>query len=239
MAKRTQTIKALPASDRPRERLLERGVGALSDTEILAVLLGTGNHRTAETAIDLAHRLLRHLQDQRLYGLVDITAEELRGLSGIGAVKACRLLAAVELGRRVRRERLARPLIGRPEDAAAVLIEDMQHLDREHFKAILLDTKHRVITIESVSMGSLNAAVAHPREVFKAGIKRSAAALILAHNHPSGDPTPSQDDLEVTRRILRAGRLLGIEVLDHLVIGENCYSSIRQRGMDWADEEHI
>jgi len=232
------SIKEFPRRERPRERLLNDGAESLSDAEILALLLGTGNAHSGETVLDLARRVLKRLAcmsdgDAILRALADTTAEELREIPGVGTAKSAAVVAAVELGRRVASERPRLTSVKGPEDAARLLVEQMRYLAREHLKAVLLNTKNQVLGVEVVSIGSINSSVVHPREVFRVCIKRSAAAVILAHNHPSGDPTPSPEDIEVTRRVLRAGRLLGIDVLDHLIIGDDCYISLRQQGVDW------
>jgi len=231
-------IKDLPESERPRERIWASGVSVLSNVELLAVLLGTGNAKTRETALDLARRLLvltRRNGDEgmTLRGLAATGPQELCAVAGVGQAKAAKILAAVELGRRMAGERPDRLSIRSPADAGRLLMEEMRYLDREHFKIVMLNTKNQVLGIELIFVGSLNTSVVHPREIFKACIRRSAAAVILAHNHPSGDPTPSPDDVEVTNRLVSAGRLLGIDVLDHLIIGERKYISLREQGMGW------
>jgi len=240
VTKKRLRIKELPPRQRPRERLVSAGAKALTDGELLALLMGTGNPKTGESVLDLAHRILATLggpggEDPLLRRLVDTSVEELCCVPGVGEAKASSIVAAVELGRRVGAEMPVGSVVRRPEDAAAVLVEDMRYLDREHFKIVLLDTRNRVLGTEVVSIGSLNSSVVHPREIFKICVKRSAAAVILAHNHPSGDPSPSEEDVEVTERIVRAGMVLGIDVLDHLIIGDNCYVSLRELGIDWND----
>lgn len=223
------TLKELPDDERPRERMARHGPGALADAELLAILLGTGTPR--ETAVGLARRLLGADPDAGLRALVDLGLEELAAVRGIGLAKAARLKAAVELGRRLAADVRRRPQVKSPADAAALLMEDMRYLDQEQFRIALLNVKNQVMAVETVSVGGLSSSPVHPREIFKRAIKRSAAAIILAHNHPSGDPTPSREDIEVTRRLKDAGTLLGIEVLDHIVIGDNRYVSFRERGL--------
>src|SRR5690606_31245460 len=153
--------------------------------------------------------------------LAEASVEELSSLHGIGEAKAIRLTAAFELGRRV--HRMAgelRPTIRSAEDVVSLLHDSMRRLDREEFRIVLLDVKHRVLQVETVSVGHLSGALVHPREVFKSAIRRSSAAIILVHNHPSGDPTPSTDDIRITHRLVEAGKLLGIDVLDHIVLGD-------------------
>lgn len=245
MGRRGLTLKELPAGERPRERLVRHGAAALSDAELLAILIRTGDAASGRTALDLARDLLVRVHDtgggsgevsearvpaDGLRFLVTATVEELSRVKGIGPAKAIQLKAAVEVGRRVaaggeRRE------VRNPADVRDLLMEEMRYFEEERFKTILLDTKSRVISVELVSIGSLDSSSANPREVFKAPIRKNAAAVILVHNHPSGDPTPSPPDVEVTKRLAGAGRLLGIEVLDHLIIGDNRYISFRERGI--------
>lgn len=230
-------LKNLPPGERPRERLASLGASALSEAELLALLLGTGTQR--ENALGLAESLLALGQDRAdsvrsLQYLVLAPLEEIAAVPGIGEAKAARIKAALELAQRLSTTRAVRPLIRRPEDAAELCMASMRHLDREHFRVLLLDTKHRVLGDEQVSIGHLNASLVHPRELFKGAIRRSAAAVILVHNHPSGDPTPSSEDLDVTGRLAAAGKILGIEVLDHIIIGDNQYASFKERGLDPA-----
>lgn len=221
-------IKDLPEDQRPRERLLREGPGLLTDGELLAILLRTG---TADaSAVDLATHLLSRFGGLR--ALVQAGAEELGAVKGIGPAKAAQVKAALELGRRVASScPETRPTIRNPEDAAYLVMEEMRHLDREYFSVLLLNTKNQVVARETVSIGTLNSSTVHPRELFKSAIRRSAAAVILVHNHPSGDPTPSREDIEVTRRLMQAGEIVGIEVLDHLIIGDNKYTSLKAKGM--------
>lgn len=221
------TIKELPAELRPRERLLAAGVQALSNAELLAILLRTGTK--TESALDVARRLLS--RPDGLQFLAGATLEELQQQKGIGLAKAAELKAALELGRRLAAFNLNRTVIRNPQDVAGLLLDEMRFLDRENFRTISLNTKNQVLGIDNVSVGSLNSSLAHPREVFKDPIRRSAAAIILAHNHPSGDPTPSQEDILVTRRLVEAGRILGIEVLDHLIIGDGRFASLKERNL--------
>ncbi len=201
----------------------------LSDAELLGILIGSGT-RTA-TAVELGQRLL---SGGSLRAVASLSGPELLRVSGLGPAKVARLLAALELGRRLAAWREERTLIRGAGDAARLLMERMRYLEQEHFQTIALDTRHRVLAVETVCVGSLAAVPVHPRDIFKGPIRRNAAAVILAHNHPSGDPTPSTEDKDLTRRLGRAGRLLGIEVLDHLVIGENRYVSLREQGLEWG-----
>ncbi|MEW6724787.1 MAG: DNA repair protein RadC [Bacillota bacterium] len=226
MAERLR-VKDLPVDDRPRERLIHHGPRVLTTSELLALLLGAGTR--GESALDMGERILGTFGG--LPGLARTAAAELAAQHGMGLSKACRLVAAIELGRRLVREQQSKTRIRSPEDARDLLMEEMRYLDKEHFQVVLLDTKNQVLGVQLVSIGGLASSIVHPREVFKEAIRRSAAAIILSHNHPSGDPTPSQDDIDVTRRLREAGKLLGIEVLDHIIIGDNRYMSLREKGL--------
>ncbi len=221
-------IKDMPISLRPRERLLQEGPEALSDIELLAIMLRTGY--AAASAVDLATALLGHFGG--IKQLLGVSAEELSAFKGVGPAKVAQIRAALELGRRVAMTTAwDRPCIKSPENAASLVMEEMRHLDREHFCALLLNTKNQVLVRETISIGTLNSSAIHPRELFKAAIRRSAAGVILVHNHPSGDPTPSCQDIEVTNRLIEAGNIIGIEVLDHLVIGDNRFTSFKAKGL--------
>lgn len=222
------TIKEMPVELRPRERLLKEGPQLLSDIELLAIMLRTGS--TGLSAVELATVLLGRFGG--LKQLLDVSTEELSEFKGMGPAKVAQIRAALELGRRVAMATAwDRPAIKSPENAAALVMEEMRHLDREHFWALLLNTKNQVLSREIVSIGTLNSSAIHPRELYKAAIRRSAAGVILVHNHPSGDPTPSQQDIDVTKRLIEAGNIIGINVLDHLVIGDNKFVSFKARGL--------
>lgn len=222
------TIKNMPEGLRPRERLREAGPGALSAAELLAIILGTGVKE--ESAIQLAHRIL--LDPRGLRFLAEATFDELCQIKGVGLAKAAQIKAALELGKRFAcLEPDLKPVIHTPDEASSLVMEEMCYLDREHFRVMLLNTKNRVLGLETVSIGSLNASLVHPREVFKKAIQRSAAAIILMHNHPSGDPSPSPEDLQITDRLCEAGRVIGIEILDHIIIGDHVYASFKEKGL--------
>lgn len=224
----TFTLREMPQAERPRERMQERGAQAMSNAELLAILLRTGT--VAESAVHLAQRVLQ--ESDGLRNLVDLSLEELIRIRGIGPAKALQIQAGIELGRRLASARLRETAtIRSPQDAADLLMEEMRYLRKEHFVCLFLNTKNHVIGRETLSIGSLNASIVHPREVFLAAVKRSSASIICAHNHPSGDPTPSREDLEMTRRLAEAGRILGVEVLDHLVIGDKGYVSLKEQGV--------
>jgi DNA repair protein RadC len=203
------------------------GPAALSTAELLAILLRTGTRE--QSVIHLAQRILNDCGS--LKNLASLSWEELTQIRGIGPAKALQLQAAIELGRRVARSRLPETVqITKPQDAADLLMEEMRHLREERFVCLFLNTKNQVIGRETLSVGSLNASIVHPREVFRAAIRRSSASILCAHNHPSGDPTPSAEDILLTRRLTEAGELIGIEVLDHLVIGDNRFISLKETG---------
>ena len=222
------SIREMSADLRPRERLLKDGVETLSEIELLAILLRTGSRSVS--AMELAAMILTGFKGLR--SLMDATVEELSETKGIGLAKAAQIKAALELGKRMALKNMEeKPIIKSPEDAAELVMEDMRYLDREYFRAMLLNTKNRVLSLETISVGTLSSSAVHPRELFKVAIKKSAAALILIHNHPSGDPTPSREDLEVTKRLEEAGKIIGIDVLDHLIIGDNKFVSLKAKGL--------
>lgn len=179
--------------------------------------------------MELAKHILMHFEGLKL--LKDATIEELIAIKGIGYAKGILILAAIELGRRMHQYRPTENYtIRSPEDGADYIMEDMRLLKQEHFVALFLNTKNQVIHRQTIFIGSLNASIVHPREVFREAIKRSAASIIVAHNHPSGDPTPSQEDIQVTKRLADTGKLIGIEVLDHLIIGDGKFVSLKEKG---------
>jgi DNA repair protein RadC len=222
------TIKDMPAGERPRERLARLGARALSNSELLAIVLRVGVK--GETVLSLATRLLSEYGG--LHGLAKAGFAELESKRGMGTAKAAQLGAAVELGRRMM---LAAPeesvVVRSPADVANLLMAELSHLDQEHFRVIQLDTRNRIVGSQTVYIGSLNASHIRVAEVFREAVKRNCAAIVVAHNHPSGDPAPSSEDISVTRQLLEAGRLLDIELVDHLVIGQLRYVSLRERGL--------
>lgn len=218
------SIQALPPELRPRERLREFGVRALSAAELLGIVIGTGTRDA--TAIDIATALLARYGT--LGRLSRASAHEIAGHHGIGRVKAAQVAAALELGRRLLQPGPSRRVVRTAADAAAVVRSSMIGLDREHFRVIMLNTRHEILDIVEVSVGGLASAPVHPREVFKEAVRCSAAAVIVVHNHPSGSPEPSRDDVLITEQLRAAGRLVGIELLDHLIIGERAFTSLRE-----------
>lgn len=221
-------IKDMPVDLRPRERLARAGEGALSSAELLAIILRTGVG--GENVLSMATRLLSHFGG--LPGLARASFAELEAVRGLGPAKTAQLKAALELGRRML---FAAPgeryVVRSPTDVAQLLMAEMSHLSQEHFRALYLDTRNQLLGLETVYVGSLNASYIRVAEVFREGVKRNCAAMIVAHNHPSGDPTPSPEDVAVTRQLVAAGQLLDIELLDHLVIGQQRFVSLRERGL--------
>ena len=221
-------IRDLPFEERPREKLKTLGSGALSNAELLAILLRTGSRN--ESAVQIATRILS--QSGSLRNLPNLSLEELQENKGIGPDKAVMIKAALELGCRLAttpREEVGS--ITTPRQAADLFMEELRYKKKEYFKILLLNTKNHVISREEISVGSLSASIVHPREIFSIPMRKSAASVILIHNHPSGDPSPSQEDLEVTRRLVDAGNILGIAVRDHIIIGDGCFFSFREKGL--------
>ncbi|GGJ84145.1 UPF0758 protein YsxA [Lentibacillus kapialis] len=220
-------IKDVPKEDRPRERLLKLGAGHLSNQELLAILIGSGTKK--ESVMVLSNRVLMHFEGLNL--LKDATIEELMAIKGIGMAKGVLLLSALELGKRMNQYKPDdRYVIRSPEDGANYIMEDMRTLNQEHFIVLFLNTKNQVIHRQTIFIGSLNASIVHPREIYREAVKRSAASIICAHNHPSGDPAPSQEDIHVTKRLVESGKMIGIELLDHLVIGDRKFISLKEKG---------
>lgn len=226
------TVRDLPVSERPRERLWSLGPEALSAVELLACILGRGS--AGQSVLVTAQRLLSRFGS--LLGIAQASLEDLAKIPGIGRAKAVQLKAACELSRRM--ESFPARSGGRPlntvEDAGLAARRYLSGRKREHFILLLLDSRHRLLRTAEISVGSLDMSIVHPRETFREAIRASAAAVILAHNHPSGDPTPSREDLQLTRRLTAAGDLLGIPVLDHLIVGSDGVLSLRAKGF-WKE----
>ena len=221
------TIKDMPSGDRPRERLAYAGASALSNAELLAIILRVGSG--GENVLNLAQRLLN---THGLAGLARKSIAELSQEKGLGATKIVQVKAAFELGRRLMASAPdERPQIRTPADAANILMSEMALLEQEQLRVMLLDTRNRVLAAPTVYVGSLNTTMIRVSEIFREAIRQNAAALIVAHNHPSGDPSPSPEDVAVTREIIEAGRLLDVEVLDHLIIGQQRFVSLKERGL--------
>lgn len=225
-------MRRLPASERPYERMESLGAGALSDAELLAILIRTG--RQGESAVSLSRRVLSLDRASRGAAFLhDLSLAELRDLPGIGRVKAIQVKAALELGRRAMRPPAARdrPLLSSPDQVAALYMDDLRILQTEEIHAVLLDRRNRILCRQRLAEGGLTAAALHPRDLFRSAVKANAAAMILLHNHPSGDPTPSEEDIRTTGRLRAAADMMGIPLLDHLVIGGDSYVSLRQRNL--------
>ncbi|MGQ9683701.1 MAG: RadC family protein [Anaerolineae bacterium] len=230
-AKYTPTIKELPAGERPRERLQQYGPGALSSAELLAIVLRTGVG--GQSVLAMASTLLARRGG--LPGLARASIQELCEEKGLGTAKACQIKAALELGRRML---IAspddRPQVHSPTDAANLVLLEMAFLAQEHLRVILLDTKNAVIAMPTVYVGNVNKALVRTAEVFREAIRQNAPQLIVLHNHPSGDPTPSPEDVHLTEHLVAAGKTLDIDVLDHLVIGNQRYVSLKERRLGFS-----
>ena len=222
-------IKDWPEEERPRERLLRYGSDSLSEAQLLAIILRTGVKEPRKSALDLARALLSEFEGLR--GIEQASPRELCRIKGIGPAKAAQIKAALEVGKRLQDvEPLKRGGFSSSREVASRYIPQLRSLKKEVFKVLLLNTKNELIRDVTVSEGTLNASLVHPREVFNPAIRDSAAAVLFVHNHPSGDPTPSREDRELTRRLQEAGDLIGIRVLDHIIIGDGCHLSFADKG---------
>ncbi len=220
-------IKELPSEERPVEKLLLNGADTLTNSELLAVLIGSGSKDSS--AIELSEKILA--LKGGLSGLATITANELTGIPGIGPKKAASIISALAIGRRVAtspRDKKIR--LSSTSGLAEFFMEDMRYSRKEYFKVLMVNVKLEIIGVETVSIGELTGAPVHPRETFEPAIRKGAAAVCFAHNHPSGDPRPSEDDLKITKRLVECGDILGIRVLDHIIIGDGVYTSLKEEG---------
>ncbi len=227
---KTMTVKEWPEDERPRERLLKYGVEGLSDAQLLAIIIRSG--RGGRSAVDLGIELLQKfgsLEGIAQAGINEICGKD--GVKGIGKAKTAEIKAAIELGRRHQKPSLTGAALCSSGDVIAYYRPRMKDLKKEIFRCALLDTKNKIIRDEIVSVGSLTASIVHPRDTFKAAIRESAAAVIFVHNHPSGDTRPSQEDILLTKRLIQAGEVLGIQVLDHIIVGDGSHFSFRDNGM--------
>ncbi|MFC1942202.1 DNA repair protein RadC [Chloroflexota bacterium] len=225
----SMTIHDLPVSERPRERLQRLGVESLSAQEILALILGRGI--AGESVMVTAQRLLSRFNN--LKGVAGASLQELAQIRGIGIAKASQIIAAMELANRVDgySESVEKPLVKTPDDVAGLVQGRLKGKKKEYFLAVLLDTRNQLIKVAEISVGSLDSSIVHLREVFKEVISASAAAVIFAHNHPSGDTEPSEDDINLTKRLAEVGEIMGIDVLDHIIIGDKKVLSMKREGL--------
>jgi DNA repair protein RadC len=223
------TIKNIPKDERPREKLLKYGSNSLTNSELMAIILRVGSKQ--DTAVTLSQKILGY-EGRGLKNIADSNPEFLLKFHGISDAKAAQILAAVELGKRVSRiEKENKYKITSPQDISGYVMEDMRYLKKEYFKIILLDTKNQILDLVTISIGSLNSSIVHPREVFNEAVKKSAASIILIHNHPSGDTNPSKEDINITNRLIEAGNIMGIKVLDHIIIGDGVYLSFKEENI--------
>jgi len=222
-------IKHWPEDERPREKLLKKAPAFLSDAELLALIIGTGDSSSGQSALDMGRQMLADFGNLR--NMVHATASEICKIKGVGPAKAARVKAALELANRYGTRRLETlERFTSPIQVFDYFHSEFRNQRKEYFLALLLDGKNRILKRVQISEGSLNQSIVHPREVFSQAVRESAAAVILVHNHPTGDPTPSREDKEITRRLKEAGELLGIKILDHIIIGDGAFLSFADRG---------
>lgn len=222
-------IREMPEEEKPREKLLKEGSARLSTTELLAVLIGSGTKD--KSAVELAGQILS-LDRSGLRFLAECSPEELGRIKGLGKAKVCTVLAAVELGKRIAAAPVPeRSAIRSSGDIADIFMEKMRYYKKEYFICLMINAKGEIIEETEVSIGDLCSSSTHPREVFVNAVRRSAGSVVFLHNHPSGDPSPSETDIQTTRRLAEAGEILGIPVLDHIIIGDGVYVSLKARGM--------
>jgi len=227
MTQRGLVIRDLPAGERPRERMEQYGPEALSTAELLAIVLRVGSR--GESAVRLAERLLSHFGG--LAGIARAQIQQLSELPGMGLAKAAQIRAAFELGKRLATSSEGtRPLVRTAADAAQLVMEDLRYRDQECLVSIFLDTRNQVIRVRTLTVGTLSGSPAHPREVFKEALAHGCASFILCHNHPSGDPTPSKDDIALTQRLMKAGEVMGVPLLDHIIVGAGRFVSLKEAG---------
>lgn len=221
-------IRDLPAAERPRERLLHHGAGALSNAELLAILLRTGV--AGESALNVAQRLLARFAGLR--GIATASYGELAGEKGVSQAKYCQVMAALELGRRLASVSVdERLVIHSPQDVANLLMAEMALLSQEHLRVLLLTSRNQVLGVHTIYVGTVNTSPVRAAEVFRPAVRENCPAVILVHNHPSGDPTPSGQDVELTRQLIRAGQLLNVEVVDHVILGRHGVASMKEKGL--------
>lgn len=223
-------VRDLPIDERPREKLMAAGAACLSNVELLAILLRTGTRENS--VLRVAEQVLARYKDVGITAMMSMSVAELSSVQGVGAVKAATILAAVELGRRLSQKAAEKvEIVHGPEDVAHYAMPRFRFEQKEHFAVMLLNTKNHILGLTDVSVGSLSASIVHPREVFQTALRYAAAAMILIHNHPSGDPSPSREDINVTQRLVKAGKIMDIPVLDHIILGDNRFVSIKEKGL--------
>lgn len=226
-------IRDMEETERPYEKLERFGAKNLSDSELLAIILRNGTKE--ESSVYTARRVLSY-KNSGLTGIHTLTFDDLQSIKGIGRVKSIQLKAVAEIATRIAKSNgLNRYQIGSPSSIANIYMEEMRYLEKEHIKVVFLDTKNGIISDKDIAVGTVNTSLVDPREVYKEALNQRAVHIILLHNHPSGDATPSRDDIEVTRRILSAGKVIGINLIDHIVIGDGKYTSIREKGLGGFD----
>lgn len=224
------TMKEIPKLERPYEKCEQKGAAALSDAELLSVLLRTGTK--GENALALAERILYHAGETGILSIHQFSIERLMRIKGIGKVKAVQISCISELAKRLAKASVQDMLsFENPDSIARYYMEDLRHEKQEHMKLLMLNSKAKLIGENDISKGTVNASLITPRELFIEALQKNAVSIIILHNHPSGDPSPSREDKLITRRIQEAGALIGIELLDHIIIGNNCYISFREEGM--------
>lgn len=232
------SVHDLPKSERPRERLIEHGANKLSSPELLSLILNTGTK--GESVIMLSQKLILHFGS--LIGIMEASFEDLKLIKGLGETKASKLLASFEISKRAFKEKVAAErraeedrkkynAVTSPDGIYDILKEKIPNFSKEHFYVISLDTRNNFIGMDEISVGTLTASLVHPRETFESAIKRHAAQIVIAHNHPSGETEPSEDDLKITKRLVDAGKIMGIEVLDHIIITKNGYLSFKEKAL--------
>ncbi|QAT43062.1 RadC family protein [Aminipila luticellarii] len=222
-------IRELPIDERPREKLMIYGTSALSNAELLSVIIRTGTNN--KSAVALANEVLTYRENGIAF-LMECLPEELAEIQGIGQAKACQIVAAVELGKRIAtKPKEMRIHVNNPEVIADLFMEKMRYYKKEFFNVVILNTKGEVIAVENVAIGDLNCTIIHPREIFCKAVRKSASAVIFVHNHPSGNPAPSREDIDITQRLVKAGEILGIKVLDHIIIGDGTFLSFRNKNL--------
>ncbi|NLB24187.1 MAG: DNA repair protein RadC [Clostridiales bacterium] len=224
-----EKIRELSMEERPREKLRKYGPEYLSTAELLAILIGSGTKN--KSSLELAHNIVAK-EEKALHWLSRAIYEEINKIEGIGPAKACQIMAAIEMGKRIsQRPKEERVKIADPESVASLFMEEMRILNKECFKLLTLNCKGEILSKENVATGTLTSAIVHPREVFNCAVRKSAQSIILVHNHPSGEVTPSNEDINLTKRLYEAGKLVGIEVLDHIIIGDGIYFSFKKQNL--------